>query len=377
MNRPETNRRQHAPVPGLMGRALAWAYGREIARRNRKFDARQGVVELDRPVISVGNLSVGGTGKTPMVQRVVEWLGAGGFDPAIAMRGYAAPRGGASDEAIVYTQRLAGVPLVARPNRVEGLIELFATARGRRVDCVVLDDGFQHRKILRQCDIVLVDATRSCFDDALLPAGLLREPVSSLARADVMVLTHANRVASSVLTQLREKLKAANPRALRVACVHRWAALLDQDGQEHALQTLQGKRVFACCAIGNPEHFLATCREVAGRTGGGGGMDAMVLRDHDPFDDTTVERLITKLRDHASHALLVSEKDWAKLSRVDRRRWPVPVYRPRLELEFVDGEQAFRERVLEIAREGQSLRSLMDLPEVGDDEPEAREASPG
>ncbi|HRQ74118.1 MAG TPA: tetraacyldisaccharide 4'-kinase, partial [Phycisphaerales bacterium] len=158
-----------AIVPGLPGRLAAMVYGAAIARRNRAFDAGRGVVTLDRPVISVGNLSTGGTGKSPTVAWVVRTLREAGRDPCIAMRGYRS-RDGVSDEAEEYRAAFDDLPVVARPDRLQGLIELFASERGGRVDAVVLDDGFQHRCIARALDLVLIDATRDPFADAMIPA---------------------------------------------------------------------------------------------------------------------------------------------------------------------------------------------------------------
>src|ERR1043165_360740 len=164
-------RDRRGPVPGAVGRLLARGYAWEIGRRNRRYDAGRGVVRFDRPVISVGNLSVGGTGKTPMVAHIVGLLLEAGRRPCIAMRGYAG-RGGMSDEAEEYRGRFPGIPIVARANRTLGLIELFSREHetgGQQTDCIVLDDGFQHRRIARDLDVVMVDASRDPFDDALLP----------------------------------------------------------------------------------------------------------------------------------------------------------------------------------------------------------------
>ncbi|VAX39053.1 Tetraacyldisaccharide 4'-kinase, partial [hydrothermal vent metagenome] len=101
-------------VPGVLGRLLSRGYAGVVEYRNRRFDAGRGVVTLDRPVISVGNLSMGGTGKTPMVERIVTLLREHGRDPAIAMRGYRSKRSGISDEAEQYKARFADLPLVAQ-----------------------------------------------------------------------------------------------------------------------------------------------------------------------------------------------------------------------------------------------------------------------
>ncbi|MEM7623821.1 MAG: tetraacyldisaccharide 4'-kinase, partial [Planctomycetota bacterium] len=118
----------------------AWLYGTAIATKNRAFDRGERVVMLDRPVISIGNLTTGGTGKTPTVTRVVETLHAAEIPPVIAMRGYRAA-GGVSDEQDIYARRFPSVPVVAQPNRTDGLIDLFATEAGESIRAVVLDDG--------------------------------------------------------------------------------------------------------------------------------------------------------------------------------------------------------------------------------------------
>ncbi|MEO1279919.1 MAG: tetraacyldisaccharide 4'-kinase, partial [Planctomycetota bacterium] len=130
-------------------------YTRAITKRNANFDSRSkgsllfpgGLsVTLDRPVISVGNLSVGGTGKTPAVQLVCRWLIEDGCTPAIAMRGYAA-KDGVSDEAELHRAAMPEIPLAVGPNRIERLLELFRSPEGEAVDTIVLDDGFQHRRV--------------------------------------------------------------------------------------------------------------------------------------------------------------------------------------------------------------------------------------
>ncbi|MCC6970351.1 MAG: tetraacyldisaccharide 4'-kinase [Phycisphaerales bacterium] len=314
--------------------ALASAiYGKVIASRNAAFDAGRGVVHLDRPVISVGNLSVGGTGKTPMVVHALGLLRDAGKKPCVAMRGFRAGPDG-SDEAALYRRVRAGVPIVARPDRVEGLIELFATSEGEGVDCIVLDDGFQHRRLARQLDIVLLDATRSVFLDRLLPAGWLREPVSSLARAQAVVVTHAERVAARVVDDMLRRVREVSPNALLASARHEWLDLRVHHGhdvQVRAVDWLRSKRVVAACAIGNSEAFLAQTRETVGRDL----VASIALRDHDPFNAASVAR-ITKAADK-SDVIVVTEKDWSKLSKVPAETWPCAIAVPRLGVQFERG----------------------------------------
>ncbi len=350
-------RASRAPLPGPLGRAAAWCYGQAIGRINARFDGGRGVVTLDRPVISVGNLSTGGTGKTPMVMRVLAWLRAGGHDPCVAMRGSGSRAGAASAEARAYARAVDDLPVVARPDRVGGLIELFATPRGERVDSIVLDDGFQHRKIARTLDLVLLDATRPIFEDALLPAGHLREPVESLARAGGIVITHAESAHPDDVATLRVRAHALAPRAIGAVARHAWKGLVDAQEGAAPADALRGRRVGVACAIANPDAFVDMARQATGEPAG-----VLTLPDHDAYGPAGVDRLLAMLRDARCDALLVTEKDWSKLRRVHASRWPCPVFRPRLGLAFDLGEGELRRAVLEAARPAPDIVPDCDEP---------------
>ena len=319
------------PIPGPLGRALARLYGLEIARRNRRSDRGAGVTHLDRPVIGVGNLSAGGTGKTPMVMRVLETLLEAGHRPCVAMRGYKSV-GGRSDEAEEYRSRFEGVPVIAQPDRIEGLRALFACDEGREVDVVVLDDAFQHRKIARNLDIVLVDATRDPRADRLLPAGYLREPTSSLGRADAVVITHAEAADDPTVGGIEAAALGINPDLVVGVARHAWSGILDRAGHERPASILEDKVVLPVCAIGNPEPFLHQAAGACGRL-----LEPIRLPDHDPYGRATVERVAARAREGDADAILTTGKDWTKLEGVEASSWPCPVLRPRLELAFDAG----------------------------------------
>ncbi len=332
---PSPRLARRPPLPYPLGWFGALLYAPVIRRINRKFDAGRGVVTLDRPVISVGNLSVGGTGKTPMVMFALRTLLEANVRPCVAMRGYAAVDGH-SDEADELSRAFPSVPIVVGSNRATSLISFFGTRAGEGVDCVVLDDGFQHRQLARQLDIVLVDGTRDPFRDELLPAGWLREPVGSLRRAQAVVITHAESVLASDLQSLCQRVVDLSPAATLATCRHAWASLtIFERGRdrEEAVHWLAGKRVVAACAIGNPGPFLDSLRSAAK-----GEVSSAVLRDHDPFARSTVERVLRMLRDARAEALVVTEKDWSKLRRWPAETWPCPVVRAKLGLTFDSGE---------------------------------------
>ncbi|MBC7773487.1 MAG: tetraacyldisaccharide 4'-kinase [Pyrinomonadaceae bacterium] len=349
----------------LLGRAGEPLYRLGITHQNKKFDQGLGVARLPVPVVSIGNLSVGGTGKTPMVMNLVTALLHLGKRPAIAMRGYAKGKRGAvgtaerSDEADQYRRLLPDVPVVAQPDRIAGLRALIASSALSPIDCVVLDDGFQHRRLARNLDIVLLDASRDVFADRLLPAGWLREPVASLARAGVVVITHAEMVSDEAVASMSAEVRAINPGAALCVARHVWTSLnITNGGQTGGTKDAQSalhvawlaeKQVIPVCAIGNPQGFIAGVERYAGSI-----VERVVLPDHDPYSPQTIEKLLQMLRGFNGRdarsvktrvdAIVTTEKDWSKLG-VRSIEWPCPVVRPVLEIEFVSGRDALLQRV--------------------------------
>ncbi len=336
-----TSTARKGPLPGWLwplARLGAWGYARVLARRNREYDAGRGVIMFDRPVISIGNLSVGGTGKTPMVAWTIDILRSRGHRPCIAMRGYGSRDGTISDEAQIYAARFGHeVPVIAQPDRAEGLIELFASERGENVTCIVLDDGFQHRRIGRDLNFVLIDCTRSPWDDAPLPHGWLRETPDALTRADVVIFTHADDPGR--VDDLTSRALAIKPSLTIGACLHTWDTLMfpleniSESASDHAERPshwLTGKHIVAACAIGNPHPFLASIAHHNPAT-----LTTLTLPDHDPYGPAALKRLLT-LSSNAD-ALVVTQKDWSKLKFVQPALWKCPVAVTQLELKWVRG----------------------------------------
>lgn len=336
-------------VPGPAGRLLAGVYKAVVERRNARFDAGRGVITFDRPVISVGNLSLGGTGKTPMVARIVGLLREHGRDPCVAMRGYGSGRGagGRSDEAELYRAAFDDLPVVAQPNRVEGLLKLFNSDRGERVDCVVLDDGFQHRRIARQLDLLLLDAAHDVFSSGIFPAGRLREPVANAARATHVVVTHAEMIGSAALRGFLTRVGEIAPRAARAVAAHRWSGLIVEKAgslREEPVSWLRGRRVVVACAIARPASFLGAVERAGANV-----TDTFLLPDHHPFDDRAFRRIADAARNAGAEAIVVTEKDWTKLARRAGAEWPGAAVRPRLALDFREGWERLERDVLAAA----------------------------
>ncbi len=331
---------------------LSRLYLLELARRNRAYDRGRGVRTLPIPVLSVGNLSVGGTGKTPTVRTVCTWLLAAGHTPAIAMRGYKpGPHG--SDEALEYRRLLPDTPVIVGPDRYEAITE-FLTASSSRVpsarcpapSCILLDDGFQHRKLARTFDLVLIDASRSPYDDAPLPAGRLREPPSTLARAQAVLITHAELARPDQLAALESRLRREHPHLTIAVGEHAWSGLLVREASDagvpvtQPLDWLHNKRVIAACGLGNPNAFFAA----AERAIGAAPAETIALPDHAHFNTAQRAGIAAAVRRHRADCVLVSLKDDVKIA--TPADFGVPLAAALLHLRFHAGEADLRDRVL-------------------------------
>lgn len=332
------------PVPGPIGALLSKVYATAVARRNAQFDEGLGVVEAGVPVICVGNISVGGTGKTPMVRHVVRVLQEAGRRPAVLLRGYKAEPGEPSDEEAEHQRMLPGVPVIADANRARALSRYLAGHDHDPIDCAVLDDGFQHRRLARDLDIVLIDSARDPWSDRMLPLGWLREPTSALARAGAVVLTHAELIDEAGLERLSARTERDHGRPPVAVIAHDWEALdVFENGADRTepIEWLKGRRVFPVCAIAAPEGFFERIR-----TAGAVATGELPLRDHDHFRTATTDRIRRRARNTGAELIVCTAKDWSKLSRIDPKKWPCPVVRPRLRLRFVQGKAELRERIL-------------------------------
>ena len=285
-----------------------WAYRGAIAARNELFD--RGVLSVLRPAlpaIAIGNLTVGGTGKTPLASYVAGRLRAAGARPAILLRGYG------EDETAVHRLLQPGVEVVASADRVAGA----ARARQAGCDVAVLDDAFQHRRIERVVDVVLVSADAP-WATHCLPAGPLREPWPAIARADLVVITRKAAAADAV-----QGVRARLTR-LRVCNVAYAQLTLDRlrDARElapdAAVADLAGRRVLAIAGIGDPGAFFAQLRD-AGAT-----VESAAFTDHRAYADTDVKQLLR--RAESAEFVVCTLKDAVKLQRLWPRSGPTLWY---------------------------------------------------
>jgi tetraacyldisaccharide 4'-kinase len=235
-------------------------YTAAVRLRNWRYDTgRAAVHRVGVPVVSVGNLTLGGTGKTPTVEWLARWFAERGLRVGLVSRGYGAKAGESNDEALELAQKLPGVPHVADSDRARGAhraVEEFGC------QLLILDDGFQHRRLARDFDLVLVDALEPFGFEHVFPRGTLREPLAGWSRAHAIMLTRADLLDEAQRTAIRQRVGSFAPHALWLESAHAPHGLLTAAGDEQALESLAGKPLAAFCGIGNPagfRHSLAQC----------------------------------------------------------------------------------------------------------------------
>ncbi|HEY1953058.1 MAG TPA: tetraacyldisaccharide 4'-kinase [Gemmatimonadaceae bacterium] len=276
-------------------------YRAVVAARGKLYDWNiLGATEFSIPVLSVGNLSVGGTGKTPVAAWFAERLLARGVTPAIVLRGY----GG--DEIAVHQRLNPGIPVIAAPDRVRGIRE--AIAQG--ADVVVLDDAFQHRRARRDVDILLVNADAWTGTPRLLPAGPWREPLRAARRATLAVITRKT-ADPAIVGDVRRALANAAPR-VPVAVVHLTPGELRSTatGQSLPLHALQGADLTAVAAIAQPDSFFRQLTEL------GAVVRPFSFPDHHAFTRAEARKLAGEASN--SDFVVCTLKDAVKLESI----WP-------------------------------------------------------
>ena len=340
------------PLARLWKSGARWKRRRDLARRGH----------LDAPVVSVGGIGTGGAGKSPFVAWLADRLNARGHRPAILTRGYrrrhpepvtllaageAAPYERTGDEAQIFL-RSAAAPLGIGADRLatgRALAERFSP------DLFLLDDGFQHHRLQRDLDIVLIDALDPFAGHEPVPLGRLREPLEALARAGVFLITRA--APGRGFAGLERRLAAWNPRAeiftSRVA-PRQWVAL--GSGETFAPRQLPFTRVAAFCGLANPASFWHTLDELECRP-----VVRWEFSDHHVYSPLQLRRLAAEARSHGAEALLTTEKDLMNVGPdAASILQPLPLYWLRVGVE-VDREERLLACVEEALTDGRRARS--------------------
>jgi tetraacyldisaccharide 4'-kinase len=317
-------------------RILSEPYGWAMRLRNRLYDAGwKHSRKAQAPVISVGNLTLGGTGKTPCVEYIARFYRELDLRVAILSRGYG-NRDGRNDEALVLEQNLPDVPHLQGADRAA----LADTAvEELESEVLILDDGFQHRRLRRDLDVVLIDATDPWGQGHVFPRGLLREPVSGLRRAGAVVLTRCDQVDRQAVEKVKGRVTKTVPGIPIAESRHAPSSWINSTGERKALGEMSGRPLAAFCGIGNPQAFRRTLLNLGTNVA-----DFRAFPDHHDYTRDDVEDLRSWARRQATDCVVVTtQKDLVKLclDRLgERKLWAL-----RIELRIEAGREELEERL--------------------------------
>lgn len=345
-------KKQRGFVPTLFRLLLlpcCWLYSIVVHIRNFCFDI--GFFKQKRlpcTVISIGNISVGGTGKTPTVTTIANLLYNSGSKVSVLLRGYKrqnrekivivtdgkellCSREESGDEAHMLAHQLTGIPIIVGKYRhLSG-----ETAISRyHSDVLILDDGFQHRQLERDINILTIDVTRPFGTGALLPIGTLREPKSSINRADIIILTRTD-AAENNITELKTVLNQLTPNTPIVESIHKPTSLywLNSTDNERTLplHKLTGKRLLAVCGIGNPDALVSTLDKYSPES-----IELLAFPDHHVYSEHDIQQIKHQMGLCGAEWIITTQKDEQKLTSLNT---DLPILVLAIELVITQGEK--------------------------------------
>ena len=326
--------------------------------------------KLDCCVISIGNITVGGTGKTPTAQKMADLIKRMGYRVVILNRGYRShwdkeigvvsdgnkifmTAYEAGDEAYLMAKTLPGIPVVIGKNRA--VTGKYAVEK-LNAEVIIMDDGYQHWHLERDLDVVLVDTLNMFGNGCVLPRGMLREPLENLNRGDLFLLTKTDQ--SSVLSrmQLRKTIERYNAKAPVVESVHHpknfveiadWYKGITQNHMD--LSELEGKDVMVFSAIGNPSSFEQTLSSIGLNI-----KEAVRYPDHHDYGMLEMQYILERASSHKAVAMITTSKDAVKIpTEFIYSSREIPLYILNMDIQVTDGFEEFKECVLNAIKKEQ------------------------
>ena len=311
--------------------------------------------DLCSKVISIGNITVGGTGKTPLVKFLATEFKENNLKSVILTRGYKSDNkdaltvvsdgqevlvdaNQAGDEAYLLARHLEDVPVIAGKQR--SLTGDYA-CRKFEPDFIILDDGFQHWQLNRDYDIVVIDGTNPFSNGALLPAGLLREPIISLKRAHAFVITKTDQITGKKVAEIKQEIRDYNSDAVIITTRHRPGYLRDIGCSKHEKIELKDKRVVAVSGIGNPESFTETLTSLEAEV-----VKHFKFADHYQYDTDDIMEIYTTATTEDIDMIITTEKDAVSIETADFSeivKGELPFKVLGIEIEILDSRAKFLE----------------------------------
>ena len=319
---------------------LSLVYGSIIWIRNKLYDCEWfSLSAFNVPIISVGNITTGGSGKTPLVMYLADLLQQNGKNPGIVSRGYGRKSQGmvtvhngkelitdvenSGDEPYLMASVLKTVPVVVCEDRCEGISQLI---KNISADVIIMDDGFQHRKVKRDLDIVTISANDQKEDYRLLPWGKLREPLQNIGRANAVIITRTNIYnPPELLINIKPFFKGE----LLLSTQHLTLMKYDKAGYQKSLPPED--ILFAFCGIGGPKSFFNSIAKLGLKPGG-----KRIFRDHQDYTESVIKELSSQIKSSNCKGVITTEKDLVKLP--DSFLAEFKVYMIKIEMAFEDEE---------------------------------------
>ena len=333
---------------------LSWLYGVIIWIRNCCYRYR--IIKqkcLPCLVISIGNIVAGGTGKTPAAAAIAKLIQNSGLRVAVLLRGYKRQGGEpvvvvsdgenllccreeCGDEAHMLARQIPDIPIVVGRQR---FLTGTAALEHFKSDVLIVDDGFQHRQLTRDVDIIMIDATQPFGTGVLLPIGTMREPKSTIRRADIILLTRTDAVNTDI-ADLKAALNRLAPNTPTCDSVHQPTSLYRITNQEYnstkiPIDELIGKRLLAVCGIGNPDGFVSTLEKYNPEV-----VELLAFPDHHVYTEDDLQEIQYQMKQCQAEWVITTQKDEDKLSAFSAQ---IPILVLAVELVITEGKAALIE----------------------------------
>ncbi len=327
----------------LLLRIAAFPYATIIALRNIGFNL--GLLrsyKIDIPVISIGNITAGGTGKTPIVIWLCNLLAGRNIKTAIISRGYKSKTGTLGDEAAMMVKNCPLAKIITNSDRVSSAHKAIEKYD---VEAIVLDDAFQHRRIKRDLDIIAIDATCPFGFDRILPSGLLRESPNSLKRSQAVIITRIDQCTKNSLEEIETRIKSINPDILIANSTHKIVSAKMIKDETISIDELKKNKVFAFCGIGNPESFSKSLT--------GAGLEVVgekFFNDHQDYTKDLLKDVEVLAKKSGADILLTTQKDWVKIALLAREVFDIKCAYVAIELDITKAKQELIELIDDIIK---------------------------
>ena len=308
-------------IYGLLVRGVYWAY-------------KRGMLPGYRPkakVISVGNITLGGTGKTPLVEFLAAALLRKARRVVVLSRGYSL------DEPRMLENKIEGLRVFTGRDRIKTAKEAENTLKP---EVIILDDGFQHWRLKRDLDIVLLNSRNYFGNRRLIPRGILREPLSSLRRADVIVLSKVNAVKD--ISAIKNELGQINPKALIVECAHKPECICDAQGKVFSLGIIENKNICLLSGIADPDYFKRTASDLGARI-----VSDARFPDHHQYHKGDIEEIVRTCRKKNVDTIVTTEKDLVRLP-LGEFASDIKILILKIRLVITQNEESFLNRVFSL-----------------------------